>query len=181
MDEIIKDCQEKMQKTVNSLSSNLAPIRTGRASPAILDKIVIEYYGDMMPINQIATISSPEPRLLVIKPYDQGDVKAIIAAINSSDLGLNPINDGNSIRLIIPALNEERRKELTKLAKKYAEDAKIAIRNIRRDYIDDVKKDKEIPEDLRKKLESEIQKVTDETIIKIDGLCTAKEKEIMSI
>ena len=134
-----------------------------------------------MPINQIASITSPEPRQLLIKPYDKGDLKAIITAINASDLGINPINDGTSIRLIFPALTEERRRELSKTAKKYGEDAKVAIRNIRRDFMDVLKADKEIPEDMRRRTEEKIQKETDAAIKKIDEVVASKEKEIMSI
>lgn len=178
---IINNCQQKMEKTVESLKNQLVSLRTGRASAAVLNNIEIDYYGSMMPINQIASITSPEPRQLLIKPYDKGDLKAIITAINASDLGINPINDGTSIRLIFPALTEDRRRELSKTAKKYGEDAKVAIRNIRRDFMDVLKADKEIPEDMRRRTEEKIQKETDAAIKKIDEVVASKEKEIMSI
>ncbi len=181
MDELVFECQVKMEKTVESLRNQLLTLRTGRASAAVLNNIEIDYYGSMMPINQIASISSPEPRQLLIKPYDKGDLKAIITALNASNLGINPINDGTSIRLIFPALTEDRRRELSKTAKKYGEDAKVAIRNIRRDFMDMLKKDKEIPEDLRRSLEEDIQKETDAAIKLIDEVVATKEKEIMSI
>lgn len=181
MDELIFECQMRMEKTIENLKNQLVTLRTGRASAAVLNHIEIDYYGSMMPINQIASISSPEPRQLLIKPYDKGDLKAIITAINASDLGINPINDGTSIRLIFPALTEERRRELSKTAKKYGEDAKVAIRNIRRDFMDMIKSDKETPEDARRRLEENIQKETDSAIKSIDDVVANKEKEIMSI
>lgn len=181
MDELVLECQEKMSKTVDALSSQFVTLRTGKASPAVLEKIEIDYYGSMTPINQLSSISSPEPRQLLIKPYDRNDVKAIVAAINASDLGINPINDGISIRLIFPALTEERRRELVKVAKKYSEDSKVALRNIRRDFIDLVKEDKELPEDQAKRLENDIQKVTDEFSKKIDEAFSTKEKEILTL
>ena len=184
MDELVLECQEKMSKTVDALSSQFVTLRTGKASPAVLEKIEIDYYGSMTPINQLSSISSPEPRQLLIKPYDRNDVKAIVAAINASDLGINPINDGTSIRLIFPALTEERRRELVKVAKKYSEDSKVALRSIRRDANDKIKalkKDGELSEDEVKKAEDNIQKVTDKFVKEIDKLIEAKEKEIMSI
>ncbi len=181
MDEIVFECQLKMEKTVESLKNQLVTLRTGRASAAVLNNIEIDYYGSPMPINQIASISSPEPRQLLIKPYDKGDLKSIIVAINASDLGINPINDGTSVRLIFPSLTEDRRRELSKTAKKYGEDAKVAIRNIRRDFMDVIKSDKDVPEDERRRLEEKIQKETDSAIKKIDEVVANKEKEIMSI
>ena len=179
MDELVFECQLKMEKTVESLKNQLVTLRTGRASAAVLNNIEIDYYGSMMPINQIASISSPEPRQLLIKPYDKGDLKAIITAINASDLGINPINDGTSVRLIFPALTEERRRELSKTAKKYGEEAKVAIRNIRRDFMDLIKSDKETPEDMRRRLEESIQKETDAAIKKIEAALADKEAELM--
>ena len=146
-DIILLDAEEKMTKTVEALKSNFATLRTGRAATSMLDRIEVGYYGSMTPINQLSSITIPEPRQLLIKPYDRNDLKSIVAAINASDLGLNPINDGTAIRLIIPPLTEERRRELAKLAKKYAEDSKVAIRNIRRDAMDEVKKDSSFTED----------------------------------
>lgn len=181
MDIVLEIAKEKMEKSVESLKSNYATIRTGRASASLLDRVEANYYGSPTPVNQIASITIPEPRQLLVKPYDKDDLKAIVAAINASDLGINPIVDGVSIRLILPALNEERRRELAKLAKKYGEDTKVAIRNVRREAMDEVKKDKETPEDARKRLEEEIQKLTDTYVKKVDETYASKEKEIMTI
>lgn len=181
MDEIILLARESMEKSIQSVKFNLNTIRTGRASTQLLDNIEVDYYGCPTPLIQIASVSIPEPRQLLIKPYSKEDVKSIIAAINASNLGLTPINDGASIRLNIPPLTEDRRRDLAKQAKKYGEDGKVAIRNIRREYMDELKNDKDLPEDIRKKLEQEVQKVTDEFVKKIDDICVEKEKEIMTI
>lgn len=181
MDEISLDAQQRMNKSVESLRQSLATLRTGRASPAILAGVEIDYYGSMTPINQVSSISIPEPRQLLIKPYDKNDVKSIISAINAANLGLNPINEGVAIRLMIPALTEERRREITKQAHKYGEEAKVGVRNIRREYMDLVKEDEEMSEDYQKKVTEEIQKVTDETIKAIDNIVAEKEKELMII
>lgn len=181
MEIVLEKAKEKMEKTIESLNSTYVTVRTGRASASLLDRVEADYYGSPTPVNQIASISIPEPKQILIKPYDRNDVKAIVAAINASDLGINPVVDGNCIRLTLPALNEERRKELSRLAKKYGEDAKVAIRNIRREAMDEIKKDKELPEDSRKTLETEVQKLTDSFVKKIDETYAAKEKEIMTI
>lgn len=181
MDEIVLDSQQRMEKSIESLRASLVTLRTGRANPAILSTLMIDYYGSPTPVNQISSISVPEPRQLLIKPYDRNDMKAILTAINASRLGLNPINEGTSIRLMIPTLTEDRRRELSKQAKKYGEEAKVAIRNIRRDYVDLVKSDDTYPEDYQKKILEDIQKVTDEAIQKIDDICQEKEKEIMVV
>ncbi len=181
MDIVIEKSKEKMEKTIESLKSTFSTIRTGRASTSLLDRVEADYYGSPTPVNQIASITIPEPRQLLIKPYDRNDIKAIVAAINASDLGINPIVDGNCIRLTLPALTEERRKELSRLAKKYGEDSKVAIRNIRRDAMDEIKKNKELPEDSKKDLENEVQKLTDSYVKKIDEVYLAKEKEIMTV
>ena len=180
-DIILLDAEEKMTKTVEAVKSNYATLRTGRAATSMLDRIEVDYYGSMTPINQLSSITIPEPRQLLIKPYDRNDLKSIVAAINASDLGLNPVNDGTAIRLIIPPLTEDRRRELAKLAKKYAEDSKVAIRNIRRDAMDEVKKDSSFTEDSRKLEEQEIQKLTDSYVKKIDEVYAQKEKDIMTI
>lgn len=180
-DIILLDAEERMEKTVDSLKANYATLRTGRAVTSMLDRIEIDYYGSMTPINQLSSITIPEPRQLLIKPYDRNDLKAIVAAINASDLGLNPINDGTSVRLVFPPLTEERRRELAKLAKKYCEDGKVAIRNIRRDAMDMVKKDTSFTEDSRKVEEQEIQKLTDKYVKKLDELYAQKEKDILTI
>ena len=178
MDEISLDCQKRMAKTVENLRATLVTLRTGRANPQMLNGLMIDYYGSPTPVNQVSSITVPEPRQLIIKPYDKNDVKAIVTAINASDLGLNPINEGLQIRLIIPALTEERRRELTKQARKYGEEAKVAVRNIRREYVDLVKESDEMTEDYQKRVLDEIQKVTDEAIKNIDNVVAEKEKEI---
>ncbi len=181
MDEIALDAQQRMNKTIEALRMNLSTLRTGRASPAIVAGVEIDYYGSMTPINQISSITIPEPRQLLIKPYDKNDVKAIVSAINAANLGLNPINEGVVIRLMIPALTQERRVDISKQARKYGEEGKVAVRNIRREYMDLVKEDEDMSEDYQKKVTDEIQKVTDETIKNIDSIVSEKEKEIMSI
>ena len=180
----IKVFEEKMQKSVSSLESDLSTIRAGRANPHVLDKIKVEAYGTEMPINQVGNISTPEARLIQISPYDVSTLKDIEKAINASDLGINPTNDGKVIRLVFPELTEERRKELTKDVKKKGEDSKVAIRNIRRDAIDAFKKmqkNSEITEDELKSLEDKAQKLTDKYIGEIDKAIEAKNKDIMSI
>ena len=181
MDEIALEAKEKMEKTINSLRQSLATLRTGRASPAILAGVEIDYYGTPTPISQVSSITIPEPRQLLIKPYDKNDVKAIVTAINASNLGLNPINEGQVIRLIIPALTQERRVEITKQARKYGEEAKVAVRNIRRDFMDLVKEDDSMSEDYQKRVTDDIQKVTDDAIKNVDNVVAEKEKELMSI
>ena len=181
MDEIALDAQGRMNKSIDSLRQTLATLRTGRASPAILAGIEIDYYGSMTPINQISSITVPEPRQLLVKPYDKNDVKAIVSAINAANIGLNPINEGLVIRLIIPALTEERRIEITKQDKRYGEEGKVAIRNIRREYVDLVKEDDSMSEDFQKRALDDIQKVTDEAIKQIDQIVAEKEKELLQI
>lgn len=184
MKEILKDYDVKMQKTVDVVVSDFASVRAGRANAAVLDKIAVDYYGSATLINQVAAISSPDPRSLLIKPWDGSLLKAIEKAIQTSDLGINPQNDGSSIRLSFPQLTEERRKELTKQVKKYAENGKVAIRNIRRDAMDKVKamkKKSEITEDEAKDYEKELQNLTDKRCKDIDALTAEKEKELMSV
>lgn len=181
MDMYALEAQEKMNKTIESLRSTLATLRTGRASPAMLNHIEVEYYGSPTPLNQISSITVPEPRQLLIKPYDRNDVKNVVNAIHTSDLGLNPINEGTQVRLMIPVLTEERRREITKQAHKYAEEAKVAIRNIRRDYMDVLKIDDSYREDDLKRAQDDIQKVTDEATKKVDSILAEKEKELMAI
>lgn len=182
--QVIASTKERMDKAVQALSRELATIRAGRANAAILDKVTVDYYGAPTPVNQLAGISVPEARLLVIQPYDKTVLGEIEKAILKSDLGLNPTNDGSVIRIAIPALTEERRKELVKLVKKEAEEAKVAVRNIRRDGNDDLKKlekNSEITEDELRGYSEDIQKVTDSHIQKIDDVAKDKEKEIMSV
>ena len=181
MDAYALEAQEKMNKTIENYKFTLSTLRTGRASASMLNGIEVDYYGSPTPVNQIASITSPEPRQLLIKPYDRNDVKNIITAINVSNLGINPINEGTAIRLIIPVLTEERRKEIVKQARKYCEEAKVAVRNIRRDYMDILKIDDSYSEDLQRRAQDDIQKVTDEAIKKIDVILQEKEKEIMAI
>ena len=176
--------EEKMEKAINHLMDELANIRAGRANPAILNKITVEYYGAETPINQIAAIAVPEARQIQITPWDRGVMSNLVKAINMAELGLNPINDGNSIRLVFPELNEQRRKELVKECKKLGEDTKVAIRNIRRDSIDIAKskqKQNEMTEDELKVTEEKIQKITDKYIAKVDSNINDKEKEIMEV
>lgn len=179
--DILDESELKMTKTVESLEGNLNTLRTGRASSALLDNLYCDYYGDKMLVKDIAAIKVPEPRQLLIMPYDAGDLKSIVAAINVSEIGINPIVDGKQIRLNMPPLTEDRRKELAKKAKAYGEENKIAIRNIRRDAMDLIKKDDSYTEDSRKKEEEAIQKLTDSFIKKVDETVKAKEAEIMAI
>ena len=182
--EIINQCEQKMQKSIEALKKDFATIRTGKANPAILNGIPVEYYGSPMPINQIASVSAPEPQMILIKPYDKSILKAIEKAIQTSELGFNPQNDGDVVRIPIPALTEQTRKDLVKQAKKIAEENKVAIRNIRRDGMDQLKKlekDSLISEDELKRRSDELQKVTDKYIETIDKTAAEKEKDIMSI
>lgn len=181
MDEITLEAQAKMQKSVDALKNELVTIRTGRASPAMLDRVECEYYGDKILINQISSITSPEPRQLVIKPYDRGDIKAIVAGIAGANIGLNPMAEADCVRIVIPPLTEETRRDLVKKAKAISEESKVAIRNIRRDYIDYVKTADDMTEDYQKRVQEEIEKVTGETISKIDAILADKEKDILSI
>lgn len=178
------EVEGRMEKRVDELVSEFKTIRAGRANASVLDKISVEYYGTMTPINQVGAISSPEPRMLVIQPWDGSIIKEIEKAINKSELGISPQNDGKVIRLTFPPLTEERRKELVKKVKKYAEEAKVSIRNVRRDSIEDYKKQKkngEITEDDMKKIEKDIQNLTDKYIKEIDSVTADKEKEITEL
>lgn len=177
----IKIVEEKMEKAVDSFHHALTKIRTGRANPNMLENIEVDYYGCPTPVNQIASISVQEGKTLVIKPYDSSSLKGIETAINKSSLGLPPLNDGTVIRITVPSLTEETRKGFCKDISKFAEEAKVAVRNIRRDGNDEVKKDKTIPEDEAKSLQEKIQKLTDKYIEKIDGVAKDKEKEVMTI
>lgn len=174
----------KMDKTLEVLAADFGSVRAGRANAQVLDRITVEYYGVATPIGQVGSISSPDPRTLLIQPWDGTLLKPIEKAIQASDLGINPQNDGRVIRLVFPQLTEDRRKELTKQVKKYGEDAKVAIRNIRRDAMDTIKKQlkkSEITEDEQKKGEKDLQDMTDKYIKKIDEMCGKKEKELMEI
>ncbi|MET3759760.1 ribosome recycling factor [Sphingomonas sp. UYEF23] len=176
------DLERRMAGSVESLKGDLSGLRTGRASTSLLDPVTVEVYGAQMPLNQVATVSVPEPRMISVQVWDKMNVGPCDKAIRSAGLGLNPIVDGTTLRLPIPDLTEERRKELAKLAGKYAEDARIAARNVRRDGMDSLKVDEKkglFGEDDRKKLETEVQKLTDKTIADIDAAALAKEKEIL--
>ena len=184
METVFNYVEEKMGKTVANLLSEYTGIRAGRASAGVLDHLSVEYYGVPTPINQLANVSTPEPRLLIVQPYDKTLLKEIAKAIMVSDLGINPQNDGTVIRLVFPPLTEERRKEIGKNIYKYAEEAKVAIRSIRRDGIDKIKamkKNSEITEDDQKKAEKDLQELLDKNIKKVDAALAAKEKELMAI
>ena len=177
------DIERRMQGAVESLKGDLAGLRTGRANTSLLDPVVVEVYGSMMPLNQVATVSAPEPRMLSVQVWDKANVTAVEKGIAKANLGLNPMVDGQNVRLPMPDLTEERRKELAKLAGQYAEQAKIAIRNVRRDGMEALKEDekkKEISEDDRKRSEDEVQKLTDKYTAEADAAAEAKEKEIMT-
>lgn len=184
MKEQLKAHEAKMQKTLDVLAKELAAVRAGRANPAVLDKITVEYYGAPTPLNQVAAISTPDPRTLAVQPWDGSVLKAIEKAIQVSDLGINPQNDGKQIRLSFPPLTEERRKELIKGASKTGEEAKVALRNIRRDAMDKFKAQKkksEITEDDLKIIEKDMQKLTDDYIKEVERIADEKEKELMEI
>ena len=184
MKETLKLYETKMGKTIDVLSKELAAIRAGRANPGVLNKIIVEYYGAPTPLPQVAAVSTPDPRTLQIQPWDASILRKIEKAIQMSDLGLNPQNDGKSIRLTFPPLTEERRKELIKQASKTGEEAKVAIRNIRRDAIDkfkDMKKKNEITEDGEKDAHEQMQKITDKYIKAIDGIVAKKSKELSEV
>ena len=180
----LKEFEHKMDKTLEVLASDFAAVRAGRANAQVLDRIMVPYYGVDTPINQVGTVSSPDPRTLVIQPWDTSLLKAVEKAIQASELGINPQNDGRVIRLVFPQLTEERRKELTKQVRKYGEDAKVALRNVRRDAVEHVKKSQkksEMTEDEEKKAEKDIQDMTDKFTKKVDDMCAKKEKELMEI
>ena len=182
--EIIKQCEDKMMKTIESLKKEFTKIRTGKANPSVLNGIMVEYYGSPMPINQIASVSAPEPQMIVIKPYDKSILKDIEKAVQVANLGFNPQNDGDLVRILVPKLTEQTRKELVKDAKKLAEDTKVAVRNVRREAMDQLKKlqkDSAISEDELKRYSDDVQKVTDKYIETIDKVSKEKEQDIMSI
>lgn len=184
MESVFNLANEKMEKSINSLKYEYNSIRAGRANAAVLDRISVDYYGSPTPINQMAAISVPEPRVLAIQPWDMSALSLIEKAILASDIGINPSNDGRIIRLVFPALTEERRKQLSKDVSKYGEEAKVAVRQIRRDCIEKIKtmkKNSEITEDDQKRGEEKLQKITDEFVKRIDEIADAKTKEIMEI
>ena len=177
------DIERRMQGAVESLKGDLVGLRTGRANTSLLDPVVVEVYGSMMPLNQVATVSAPEPRMLSVQVWDKANVSAVEKGIAHANLGLNPMQDGQTLRIPMPDLTEERRRELAKLAGKYAENAKIAIRNVRRDGMEALKEDekkKEVSEDERKRGEDEVQKLTDKYVAECDTVAAQKEKEILT-
>ncbi|GIP33101.1 ribosome recycling factor [Paenibacillus sp. J2TS4] len=180
---IKKNAEERMQKALASLGKELASLRAGRATPGLMDRIQAEYYGALTPINQLANITTPDPRTLLIQPWDKSSIAAIEKAIMKSDLGLTPANDGSSIRIVIPPLTAERRGELVKLTRKSGEEAKVAVRNIRRDANDEIKKleKTDISEDESRRHQDDIQKMTDKYVAEVDKILAAKEKEITEV
>lgn len=182
--DVLRESEDKMKRTCELFRKELAGLRAGRATPALLERVVADYYGTPTPINQMANVSVPEPRLLVIQPWDKGQVQAIERAILKSDLGLTPKTDAGLIRLVIPPLNEERRRDLVKQVSKKAEEQRIALRNIRRDandFLKDLEKEGEITEDELRRGQDEVQKLTDKYIAEVDSVVKAKEKEIMEV
>jgi ribosome recycling factor len=184
MHAVIDDGKKRMAGALSSLTKELSRLRTGRASVSLIEPLMADYYGNPTPVGQIASLSTPDARTITIQPWDKAAFGAVEKAILKSDLGLNPVNDGKLIRISIPPLTEDRRKDLVKIAKKFTEEAKVAARNVRRDLNEDLKKlqkDKDITEDEQRKLEAEVQKLTDDTIKKCDETFSAKEKEILSL
>ena len=182
--DVIKSAEDRLNKTLDALKKDYGTLRAGRAAPSLLDKVTVDYYGTATPVNQIANVTIPEPRMIMIKPYDKSSLKEIEKAIQKSDLGLTPNNDGTAIRLNIPQPTQERRKELVKIVSKKAEEAKVAMRNIRRDANEAIKKlekGKQITEDDRKEAQDKIQKLLDKFIKLVDGVKAAKEKEVMEV
>ncbi len=183
-DELLSDAGERMTKSVHATNSEFASVRTGRASPALLDRIVVDYYGAQTPLKQMATISAPEARLLSVQPYDVSSIKTIEKAIMESDVGLTPSNDGKMIRLSVPELNEERRRELVKVVRHIAEDGRVAIRNVRREVMHDLRELRsggEAGEDEERRAEAELQKLTDARTAELDALLRGKEAEILEV
>jgi ribosome recycling factor len=183
-EQIVKDLRRRMDGALDVLRKEFAGLRTGRASASMLDPVVVEAYGNPMPLTQVGTVSVPEPRMIIVQVWDRGNVKATEKAIREAGLGLNPQTDGQTIRVPIPDLNEERRRELTKVAAKYAELARVSVRNVRRDGMDLLKKqekDHKLSQDQHRKLDKDIQALTDETIKKVDGLLAQKDKEILQV
>ncbi|MHB0885019.1 MAG: ribosome recycling factor [Bacillota bacterium] len=182
--DVLRESEDKMKRTCELFRKDLAGLRAGRATPALLERVVVDYYGTPTPVNQMANLSVPEPRLLVIQPWDKGQVQSIERAILKSDLGLSPKTDAGIIRLIIPPLNEERRRDLVKQVGKKAEEQRIALRNVRRDaneFLKDLEKEGEITEDELRRGQDEVQRLTDKHITEIDNVVKAKEKEIMEV
>jgi ribosome recycling factor len=184
IDELLEDAGERMGKSVESATHEFTTVRTGRASPALLDRVIVDYYGAATPLNQLATVSAPEARLLSVQPYDKSSIKAIEKAINESDVGLTPSNDGNVVRLVVPELTEERRRDLVKIVRNLAEEGRVAVRNVRRDtmqHLRELKSEGEASSDDEHRAEVELQKLTDARIAELDGVLKAKEEEILAV
>jgi ribosome recycling factor len=184
IDELLEDARQRMVKSAESAQQEFSTVRTGRASPALLDRVVVDYYGAMTPLNQLSTISAPEARLITVQPYDKSSIKAIEKAINESDVGLNPSNDGNIVRLVVPELTEERRKDLVKIVRNIAEEGRVAIRNVRRDtmqHLRELKSEGEASSDDEHRAEVELQKLTDGRIGDLETVLKAKEEEILEV
>jgi ribosome recycling factor len=184
IDALLDDARERMTKSVQSVQHEFSTVRTGRASPTLLDRVIVDYYGAMTPLNQLATISAPEARLLTVQPYDKSSIKAIEKAINESDVGLNPSNDGNLVRLVVPELTEERRRELVKVVRNLAEEGRVSIRNVRRDVMGqlrELKSEGEASSDDEHRAEVELQKLTDARIGELEGALKLKEEEILEV
>ncbi len=184
IDELLEDAKDRMHKSVESAQHEFSTVRTGRASPSLLERIVVDYYGAMTPLNQLSTISAPEARLLTVQPYDKSSIKAIEKAINESDVGLSPSNDGNVVRLVVPELTEERRKELVKVVRNLAEEGRVAIRNVRRDtmhQLRELKSEGDASSDDEHRAEVELQKVTDARVGELDNVLKIKEEEILAV
>jgi len=184
IDELLEDAGERMGKSVESAQHEFSTVRTGRASPQLLDRVIVDYYGAMTPLNQLSTISVPEARLLTVQPYDKSSIKAIEKAINESDVGLAPSNDGNVVRLVVPELTEERRRDLVKIVRNLAEEGRVAIRNVRRDtmqHLRELKAEGEASSDDEHRAEVELQKLTDARVGELDSVLKAKEEEILEV
>ena len=184
IDELLADASERMAKSVEATQHDFGSVRTGRANPALLDRVVVDYYGAPTPLKQLATISAPEARLLTVQPFDKSSIKAIEKAINESDIGLNPSNDGNVVRLVLPELTEERRRDLVKVVRNIAEEGRIKIRNVRRDVMHDLRElrdEGDVGADDEHRAEAELQKLTDQRIGELDAMLKAKEEEILEV
>jgi ribosome recycling factor len=184
IDELLADAADRMSKSVEATKHDFSSVRTGRANPTLLDRITVEYYGTQTPLNQLSTVTAPEPRLITVTPYDKSSIKAIEKAINESDIGLNPSNDGNVVRLVLPELTEERRKDLVKVVRGIAEEGRIKIRNVRRDVMQDLRDLKDggdVGSDEEHRAETELQKLTDGRVAELDELLKAKEADILEV
>jgi ribosome recycling factor len=184
IEELLEDARERMVKSAEAAQHEFSTVRTGRASPALLDRVVVDYYGAATPLNQLSTISVPEARLITVQPYDKSSIKSIEKAINESDVGLNPSNDGNLIRLVVPELTEERRRELVKVVRHLAEEGRVAIRNVRRDtmhHLRELKTEGDASSDDEHRAEVELQKLTDARVSDLDNVLKTKEKEILEV